>query len=60
MTSAEELRDLLTQIGQNTLRNWETIRALSAEVRGLAANVGAVPGAAPPVLEPVENHLKQL
>ena len=53
MASTEELRDLLTQIGQSTLATQNQINALVAEVRGLAANVGAIPGAAPPVLEPV-------
>ena len=52
MTSAEELRDLLTQLGQSTLATQETIRALAATVGGVAANVGAVPGADPPVLAP--------
>ena len=53
MASTEELRDLLTQIGQRTLATQTQTNALAAEVRGLAANVGAVPGATPPVLIPV-------
>ena len=49
MASMEELRDLLAQLGQSSLATQDAIRALAAKVRGVAANVGAVPGAAPPV-----------
>ena len=55
--SVDEIRGLLAQVAINTVETsrlmGEThtqINALAAEVRGLAANVGAAPGAVPPVL----------
>ena len=55
--SVDEIRGLLAQVAINTVETsrlmGEThtqINALAAEVRGLAANTGAAPGAAPPVL----------
>ena len=55
--SVDEIRGLLAQVAVNTVETsrlmGETqtqINALAAEVRGLAVNVGAAPGAAPPVL----------
>ena len=57
MTSVDDIRELLAQLTVNTVetsRLFATtqtqINALAAEVRGLATNVGAAPGAAPPVL----------
>ena len=50
MTSVEDIRQLLTQLAVNTVETQTQINALAAEVRGLATNVGAAPGAAPPVL----------
>ena len=50
MASTEEIRDLLAQLAQSTIATQNQIGALAAEVRGVASNVGAVPGAAPPVL----------
>ena len=56
MTSMEELRDLLAGLGQQSRDDAaainDAIRALTATVGAVVANVGAVPGAAPPVLTP--------
>ena len=52
MASTQDIRDLLAQLAQSTIATQTQIGALAAEVRGLAANAGAVPGAAPPVLAP--------
>ena len=49
MASTEDIRDLLAQLAQSTIATQNQIGALAAKVRGVAANVGAVPGAAPPV-----------
>ena len=52
----EELRNLLAELGQQSRDDAaatnDSIRALAATVVGVARNVGAVPGAAPPVLTP--------
>ena len=48
--SVDEIRGLLAQVAVTADRTQTQINALAAEVRGLAANVGAAPGAAPPVL----------
>ena len=50
MTSVDDIRELLAQLAVSTVETQTQINALAAEVRGLAANVGAAPGAAPPVL----------
>ena len=50
MTSVDDIRELLAQLAVNTVETQTQINALAAEVRGLAVNVGAAPGAAPPVL----------
>ena len=54
MASMEELRNLLAELGQQSRDNAaatnDSIRALAATVGAVVANVGAVPGAAPPVL----------
>ena len=49
MASTQDIRDLLAQLAQSTIATQTQIDALAAEVRGLAANVGAIPGAAPSV-----------
>ena len=50
MASTQDIQNLLAQLAQSTIATQTQIDALAAEVRGLAANTGAVPGAAPPVL----------
>ena len=51
MASTQDIRDLLAQLAVSTVEKQTQINALVAEVRGLAAaNTGAAPGAAPPVL----------
>ena len=54
MASAEELRNLLAALWQqrrdDAAATKDAIRALAATVGAVVANVGAVPGAAPPVL----------
>ena len=66
MTSVDDIRELLAQLAVNTVETQTQNNALAAEVRGLAVNVGAAPGAAPPVLalqsatKLFENHLNQL
>ena len=50
MTSVDDIRELLAQFEVKTVETQTQINALAAEVRGLAVNVGAAPGAAPPVL----------
>ena len=56
MKSMEALRDLLAQLEQQNrddiAATQDTIRQLALAVIGVAANVRAVPGAAPPVLTP--------
>ena len=46
----DSIRELLAQLAVSTVETQTQINALAAEVRGLATNVGAAPGAAPPVL----------
>ena len=52
MASTQDIQNLLAQLAQSTIATQTQIDALAAEVRGLAENTGAVPGAAPPVLAP--------
>ena len=46
----DDIRELLAQFAVKTVETQTQINALAAEVRGLVVNVGAAPGAAPPVL----------
>ena len=54
MTSPAELRDLLAEnsrrMDADAAATQDAIRAMANAVAALAANIGAVPGAAPPVL----------
>ncbi|MBT5122952.1 MAG: hypothetical protein HOM38_09555, partial [Euryarchaeota archaeon] len=54
MTTMDELRELFAGLGQQSRDDVaatnEAIRALAATVGAVVANVGAAPGAAPPVL----------